>query len=147
MKKNIIKRALIGFPIGVSIGIAITIIISLIIAKGEYFPCVPSFVEEIGSEINAMILQTILVGLLGSVFSVSAIIWKIDNWSIAKQTAIYASITSTFMLSIAYVLHWMERSLKGFIVYTIIFILIFSLIWLVQYFVWKVQINKINSKL
>lgn len=68
MKKEMIRRGVIGFIAGISIGYVTSILVSLLIGEGTYQPCVPDFVEAMGSEINAVIIQTILSGLLGSSF-------------------------------------------------------------------------------
>lgn len=147
MKKQVILRALLGFPIGIAIGYIITIIISLIFAQGYYSPCVPDLVETMGSEIGAVILQSILCGLLGSSFAATSVIWEIDRLSIAKQTGVYFLINSVVMMPIAYFTNWMEHSLVGFIVYFSIFIAIFFVVWIVQYFIWKDKIRKMNLKI
>ena len=110
MKKKIFYRALIGFPIGISIGNLIMILISLGWANGYYSPCVPDLITAMGNEINAVIIQTVLCGLLGSGFSVSSVIWEIEHWSIVKQTGLYFLIISVIMLPIAYFMYWMEHS-------------------------------------
>ncbi|MGB4984270.1 MAG: DUF3021 domain-containing protein [Erysipelotrichaceae bacterium] len=147
MKKEIFKRALLGFPLGIAIGYVISIISSLIFANGYYSACVPMLIEKMGSEINAVILQTVLSGLLGSVFAGSSIIWELDEWSIIKQTVIYFMIISITMIPIAYITNWMEHSIEGFLIYFLVFVVIFSIIWLTQYLIWKANITKINSKL
>lgn len=147
MKKKVISRALLGFPVGILIGYVITILISLLFAKGYYSPCVPELVEAMGNEIHAVILQAVLSGLLGSAFSASSIIWEIENWSIAKQTGIYFVVTALVMMPVAYALNWMEHSFTGFVKYFGIFIIIFIIIWFIQYMFWKKKIEQINSKL
>ena len=125
MKKKIFYRALIGFPIGISIGNLIMILISLGWANGYYSPCVPDLITAMGSEINAVIIQTVLCGLLGSGFSVISVI----------------------MLPIAYFMYWMEHSVTGFLSYFGIFILIFAVIWIVQFIIGKKNIKRMNEKL
>lgn len=147
MKKQIIFRGLIGFPIGIAIGYIITIVISLIWGNGYYSPCVPSLAQSLGSELSAVALQAMLCGILGSGFAVSSIIWEIDYWSIAKQTFIYFIIISFLMLPTAYLTHWMEHSLSGFLIYFGIFAIIFTLIWLIQYLIMKSSISRINRKI
>lgn len=147
MKKIIIKRLLLGFPLGIAIGTTISIIISLIFANGYYSPCAPSFIEKTGSEINAVILQTILCGAVGSSFSASSVIWEIEKWSIAKQTGIYFTITAIVMLPTAYILNWMEASISGFFSYFAIFIIIFVVFWIISYLIYKANITKINSQI
>ena len=91
MKKKIIKRSLLGFPLGITMGYLITILISLGWANGYYSPCVPELISLMGNEINAVIFQTILCGILGVGFAASSVIWEMDSWSIVKQTGIHSS--------------------------------------------------------
>ena len=147
MKKKVFFRSLLGFHLGISIGYIISIIISICFGQGYYSPCAPGIIDATGSEINAVILQTILSGLVGSAFAGSSVIWEMDNWSIAKQTSIYFLITSIVMMPIAYLMNWMDHSIMGFVSYFGIFIIIFIIIWVIQYFILKSKIKKINSKL
>jgi len=126
MKKKIIMRSLLGFPIGIAIGYLITILTSLVWAKGYYSPCVPELISVMGNEINAVILQTVLCGILGTGFAANSIIWEMDNWSLVKQTGIYFSIIAAVMLPTAYFAYWMEHSVIGFVIYFGIFIFIFA---------------------
>ncbi len=145
MKKKVVLRALLGFPLGIAFGYIITILTSLVWANGFYSPCVPGLIEQMGSEINAVILQAALSGLLGGVFAASSVIWEIENWSIAKQTGIYFAITALVMMPVAYFAKWLEPTVLGFLKYFGIFTLIFIMIWVIQYFVWKSKIEKMNQ--
>ena len=100
-----------------------------------------------GNEINAVILQTVLCGILGTGFAASSVIWEIDNWSIIKQTGIYFSIISVVMLPVAYFAYWMEHSVVGFLIYFGIFVLIFGMIWITQFVIGKCNVRKMNEKL
>lgn len=147
MKKKIVLRGILGFPLGVAAGYLITIIISLIWANGYYSPCVPELVAIMGSEIKAVSLQALLSGILGTGFAAISVIWEIENWSIVKQTGIYFIISSLIMLPIAYFTHWMNHSLKGVLSYYGIFILIFVIIWIVQYIIARKNVKKMNETL
>ena len=146
MKKAVILRGLIGIPVGITIGYLITIFISLGWGNGYYSPCVPQLAEEVGSEIGAVILQTVLCAVLGAVFSAASLSWEFDHWSIVKQTGIYFLIISLTMMPIAYITHWMEHSLTGFLLYFGIFFFIGVVIWIVQYLVWRGRVKKIQEK-
>ena len=111
MKKKILLRGMLGFPLGLAMGYLITIFISLIESDGRYYPCVPELAAIMGNEIHAVLLQAVLCGILGLGFGACSVIWDIENWGIAKQTGIYFSIISVIMLPIAYILYWMEHSL------------------------------------
>lgn len=147
MKKKVLLRGVFGFPLGIAIGYVITILISLKWGQGYYSPCVPELIDRMGSEIDAVIVQTVLCGLLGAAFGASSIIWEIDSWSIVKQTGVYFAITSIVMLPFAYVMFWMEHSVKGFLSYFGIFAAIFIFIWLLQYLIGKYTVTRMNSKL
>lgn len=145
MKKKIILRSLLGFPLGVALGYIITIIISLIFADGNYYPCVPELAVAMRNEINAVLFQTFLCGILGSGFGGASVIWKIENWGLVKQTGIYFFIVSIIMMPIAFVSHWMEQSLKGVLSYFGIFFIIFAVIWIIQYAIAKRNVKKMND--
>ena len=147
MKRKIFLRGLLGIPVGITIGYLITIFISLIWAKGYYSPCVPQLVETAGSEINAVILQTFLCALLGAGFGAASVIWEAENWGIVKQTGIYFLVISLIMLPIAYFAFWMEHSIKGFFIYFGIFALIFSVIWICQFVIGKINVKRMNEGL
>lgn len=147
MKKKIFLRGIFGFPVGIAIGYLITIIISAIWANGYYSPCVPELISTTGSEINAVILQALLSGLLGTGFAASSVIWEMENWSIVKQTGIYFGIVSLIMLPTAYFLYWMEHSVVGFLSYFGIFAFIFIIIWIIQFFTGRRIVKRLNENL
>lgn len=147
MKKKIFLRSISGFPLGLAIGYLITIIISLVWANGYYSPCVPELVVMMGSEINAVLLQALLCGILGMGFAASSVIWEMDDWGITKQTGIYFLIVSVIMMPIAYITYWMEHSLKGFVSYFGIFTFVFAIVWVVQYTRGRHNVKKMNEAL
>lgn len=147
MKKKIVLRSMLGFPLGLAIGYLISILISLIWANGYYSPCVPELMVTMGSEINAVLIQALLSGIPGSGFGAASVIWEIDDWGLFKQSGIYFLIVSVIMMPIAYVLHWMEHSLKGVLSYFGIFLIIFIIIWIIQYAVAKHNVKKLNETL
>lgn len=147
MKKKIIFRILSGFPQGLALGYSISILISLLYADGSYFPFVPEFIAVMGNEINAVMLQAVLCGVIGSGFSAASVIWEVEEWGILKQTGIYFLLISVIMMPIAYATCWMEHSLKGVLSYFGIFFLIFVVIWMVQYLIVRRMVRRWNQKL
>lgn len=145
--KNIIQRALFGFPTGIAIGYVISIIISLTFGNGTYSPCTPLLIKSMRNEINAVIFQTILTGLLGSVFSSASLIWDIEEFSLLKQTLYFFLITSITMMIIAYLLKWVAPTILSLLSFLLSFIIIFAIIWLIQYLMWREKIKKLNDKI
>lgn len=69
MKKEFVGRIGVGLLGGIAVSYLITVGISITLGDGNYYPCVPGLVEQFGSEIMAVIIQTILSALLGAGFA------------------------------------------------------------------------------
>ena len=119
--------------IWIAIGYVITVMMSAFWGDGSYYPCVPAFVDAMGSEIRAVVVQTVLCGLVGMVYAAGSVVWEVDRWSLAGQTAAYFLITLGSVLPVAYAAYWMERSVAGVLSYVAIFCAIFAGIWISQY--------------
>lgn len=145
MKKKLIMRALLGFPLGIAIGYVITVIISICIGDGLFHPVTPELLETMGNEMNAVILQTALCGIMGTCFAMASIIWEIDSWSLVKQSGIYFAVICVVMFPISYFAGWMPHSTAGVLLYVGIFIAIFVLVWISQYLAWNSKIKKMND--
>ena len=146
MKKKLIGRGLIGFPVGIAIGYVITVIISICIGDGFFHPVNPELVNKMGSELNAILIQTGLSGIMGTGFAMASVIWEIDSWSLAKQSVIYFSIACVTMFPIAYITNWMKHNAIGILSYVGIFVAISGITWLIQYFVWKRKVKRMNDR-
>ena len=92
-------------------------------------------------------VQTVLCGLVGMVYAAGSVVWEVDRWSLAGQTAAYFLITLGSVLPVAYAAYWMERSVAGVLSYVAIFCAIFAGIWIFQYLGWCAKINRINKKI
>ena len=146
MKKKIMKRIWIGLPVGIAMGYIITLIISACIGDGTFYSVAPELTEKMENELNAVILQTVLCGVLGVGFAAASMIWELDSWSLAKQSGVYFLVIGVILLPIAYVTNWMQHSVVGFLSYIGIFVGIFAVVWLSQYLCWKQRIKKMNDR-
>ena len=147
MKKTLIKRGFLGFPLGIAIGFVISLIISIYIGDGTFHPARQELIKTMGDELKALIFQTVLSGIMGSGFAMSSVIWEIDSWSLAKQSGIYFMIACIIMFPIAYITNWMSHSIGGILSYIAIFVVIFVLAWIIQYFSWKRKITRVNDSI
>ena len=145
--KKIVSRVLYSFPIGISCSVGISLFLSLLFGEGKYYPFAASLVSFTGSEVKAMLMQTILSGILGSVFGGMSFIWEIERWSILKQTAVYFLSVSIPMMGISYLLYWMEHSLNGFLLYFLIFVMVFFVVWLFNFAIYWFKVRRINQEL
>ena len=147
MQRKLILRGLFGFPIGVATGFVITIMISVCVGDGSFYPVTPELIVTMGNELNAVMLQTVLCGIMGVGFAMASVIWEMDSWSLAKQSGIYFSVVCIVMLPIAYVTNWMKHTVGGVLAYVGIFVVIFLIVWLIQYSAWRRKIKKMNDSI
>lgn len=147
MKKKILIQSLVGASIGLNISFLITVAISLTVGDGRYYPVVPALTSECGSEIKAVLLQTVLALLYGAVWGGVSIVWKIEKWSLLKQTMVHLLFTSIGTFPVAYVCYWMPRDRAGIIIYFSIFVGIYLFIWITQYMGIKRRIQEMNDKI
>lgn len=147
MKKNMIKRALLGAPIGLAISTLITIISSYVLGGGSFRAVVPQLAEACGSELNAVTLQALCSMLYGAAFAGASVIWEQENWSLTRMTLIHLLICSLATFPTAYFLYWMEHSLSGVLLYFGVFLAVYAGIWLSQFSSMKKKIDAINRKM
>lgn len=142
MIKKVTLRGLMGMPLGVFISSTILLMISLIL--GEYTPAAPALVEQTGSTLRAVTLQYLLSALCGCGYGACSVIWEMESCSPLKQMIIGISLYALFTLPIAYFCYWMEHTIVGFLLYLGIFVVIFLLIWGLQYGIGKSRVKKIT---
>lgn len=100
-----------------------------------------------GTELNAVIAQTIISMIYGAILGGTSVIWTIDRWSLIKQTITHLLIYSTATFPVAYFLYWMPHNVISILIYYSVFITIYFFIWLISYTKIKITIKKINTKL
>lgn len=148
MCKKVVKAGLIGAAIGI-IGVYLwTVVISFMIEDGSrYYGCVPALVEMMGNETMAVLLQIVVSALVGGGSAAASYIWKNESWSLAKQTILYYLITCTIYFPCAYIVCWMQHSVRGAVIYYAIYTAIFIMIWIIQYLANRSKVQKINEAL
>ena len=147
MKKELLKRMLFGAPIGLAISSIITIIISLTVGDGAYYAVVPELAREMGSEINAVVLQAVLSLVYGAAWAGASVVWDAEHWSLLKMTLVHLLVTSVASFPIAYFARWMPHTLAGILMYIGIFICIYAGIWVSQYSAMKKRVQEMNEKI
>ena len=147
MKKEIVTRGIIGCLGGITICYLIPIVSSLLYGDGNFYPVVPTLIETFGNEINAVIIQFLMGGVVGSCFGLGSLIWENDNWSILKQTILHLLMSSVVMFPAAYFMQWMEHSIRGIAIYVGIFMGIYVMIWFSSYMIWWGRIRRLNREI
>ncbi|PKM40721.1 MAG: DUF3021 domain-containing protein [Firmicutes bacterium HGW-Firmicutes-9] len=147
MRKEILKRCLFGMPIGLASSTVITILISVFVGDGAYYAVVPAFAQQMGGELNAVLLQAGLSMIYGAAWAGASVIWDAEKWSLLKMTLVHLLVTTLATFPIAYFARWMPHNATGVLLYIGIFVVIYIGVWLGQYGAMKKRIQAMNAKL
>ncbi|MFZ1353603.1 MAG: DUF3021 domain-containing protein [Enterococcus aquimarinus] len=137
-----LKKIISGAFIGVGIGFTLNLIFSFL--NGEYYPGIPSFLNQYDSMLIAITVQTLIYMSLGIIQSFSTDIMNNQKRSLLSNTIIHFSIIFLPLLIVAYILHW-GRDLLGLLVIGFSVLVVYFIIWVVSYLSIKSQIDKINQ--
>jgi hypothetical protein len=131
--KNICSYGASGVLPGIAASYLIVVIISLCIGDGRFYPVVPETIQDFGSEINAVIVQTSMSAFWGFCIGIGRLILKQDSWSPFRQIVLHFLVVCVAVLPAAWVCRWMNHSLKGVLLYIGIMVSIYVFIWFVEY--------------
>lgn len=143
--KKALGYGLVGIPIGIAISTSISLFISLLI--GEYMPTANSLIEMTGSVVSAALFQYLASAALGFVSGFGCAIWQLEDWSILKRTIIHFFLLSLTFMPISIVCGWVKLHPLSILLYFGFFIVIYLVIWFVQYQAIKRKISKMNARL
>ena len=147
LKKEAVKRAIMGFIYGVFIGQTILILESLMARDGNFYPVAASLVELAGTKIGAVIIQYFLTGIIGTTFAATTVLFEIDSWSLLKQTIIHFIITSIVMYIAGFLCGWFPHKLSSTLIWFGIFIVIYVIFWISFSSYYKNKVKKMNEAL
>ena len=147
LKKEAVKRAIMGFMYGVFIGQTILILESLMARDGNFYPVAASLVELAGTKIGAVIIQYFLTGLIGTTFAATTVIFEMDSWSLLRQTILHFIITSIVMYIAGFLCGWFPHKLSSTLIWFGIFIVIYVIFWISFSSYYKNKVKKMNEAL
>ena len=147
VKKEALLISICGLAFGIALGQLIAIVISVVKGDGMFYAVVPELMSDWGTELNVVIVQAILLGVLGTVLGEASVVWEFDSWSLTKQTLTHFCLFAVPFTVIAYVLYWIPRFVGGVIASTVVFIAIYAAIWCGSYFSDKRKVKQINDEL
>ena len=147
LKKEAVKRAIMGFIYGVFIGQTILILESLMARDGNFYPVAASLVELAGTKIGAVIIQYFLTGIIGTTFAATTVLFEIDSWSLLRQTILHFIITSIVMYIAGFLCGWFPHKLSSTLIWFGIFIVIYVIFWISFSSYYKNKVKKMNEAL
>ncbi|MDR2108088.1 MAG: DUF3021 domain-containing protein [Coriobacteriales bacterium] len=150
LRKSAISRTLLGFPLGMTIGVIFVLATSFAAGDGRLHPVTPALLQWMPDELTATFWQFILCGVLGAICSGSSILFEIEHWSLARQTAVHFLLMVGSLISIASVCGWTSPtgfSLLDTVIYLAISVLVYLIIWFCMYLYWWKWTKAANRRL
>lgn len=85
------KRFAIGFLTGVVANQVVALAVSYALKLGYYMPCIASLPERVGGELNAVLLQMLVCGMLGASAGIAWHSCKQKQWTLARRAVVAVS--------------------------------------------------------
>ena len=146
MKKRILKLAVIGFFLGMLIGN----LISFLSCDKSADPLVivsPLLVQRTGSVMSAMIVNTLLSGLLGAAAWAGVIFHdpEVFDWGMTKAAVYHFLLIMVFNLPIALYCGWCPPDPLSILIYIGIMAAAYFIVWLIMYLIYKKETAELNE--
>ncbi|TPR43570.1 DUF3021 domain-containing protein [Apilactobacillus micheneri] len=145
--KKLFKLAINGCSLGISIGFTIALVFSLIFQSKNFEPSTPEFVNQFSSNISATFISLIIWALMGIVFSISSLIFRIESWGLNKKTIVHFVITYFGYSTLVFLTKWFPMSFWFIFSYTLLFIIIYIFMWKISYNIARKKVKQINKLL
>nr|WP_231635380.1 DUF3021 domain-containing protein [Staphylococcus carnosus] len=99
------------------------------------------------SEPMIMLIAVVIWGLIGVLFGLASMIYDASDWSLLKKTVLHIVICYIGFLPLAILAGWFPLTLADILFFTGIFIIVYTIIWTVNYFKNKALVDLINKEL
>jgi len=147
MRNKIIGRIVFGIFIGIDIGLLMSILFSYLSGNKIYQPAPDRFLQLFSNEITAMIASVFIWASIGALFSVTSLIFTHTEFSISKITVLHCIINYILSkkLSLKDIKRFSDTRYK--VSFTVIYIFVYFIVWIVFMLINKRYISEINAKL
>lgn len=151
MIKKAIFRGINSFMYAIGIYTVLQLILSAINQKAGMIPVLPEFSAQFQNEAIAMLVQTVLIGIIGAAFGAGSVLMELERLSLIAQSILYFIVTTAVGLPIGcfcWGFHkYPQTRLSMGLSYLISYLTVYIVNWVIQYRLCKSNIEQINKKL
>ncbi|WP_105207124.1 DUF3021 domain-containing protein [Streptococcus suis] len=145
------KKYILSASLGVSVGTVISIITSSIFGKGTYLPLNPlstmgAYYLSNFNQVTVMLICVLIWAAIGILFQLADKIFEQD-WSLLRMTATHFCITALGFTPLGILAGWFPVKLGALLFFWLIFVLVYALLFLINYRKMERQIKDINGRL
>ncbi|MGQ7353887.1 DUF3021 domain-containing protein [Streptococcus suis] len=145
------KKYLLSASMGVTIGSLISIIMAGFFGRGYYLPVNPH--STMGaiylarfSQPMVMLISVLIWGAIGVLFQAADKIFEQD-WSLMRMTATHFLVTAIGFTPLAILAGWFPVNLAGLLFFWLIFVLVYALLFFINYKKMEASVQAINRHL
>ena len=145
------KKYILSASLGVSIGTIISIITSSIFGQGTYLPLNPlstmgAYYLAHFTQTTVMLICVVVWASIGLLFQLADKIYQQD-WSLLHMTTTHFFITALGLTSLGILAGWFPLNLGSLLLFWLIFVLLYALLFFLNYRKMERYIKDINSGL
>lgn len=127
------SRFLINSLIGIIVGMTVGMVMWMLYSPGDL-------------EGRSFTLHIIMSGLHGLIPCGAMTVYQIESWGLTKSTVVHATITLATILLIELPMKWFTWG-TDFAIAMVIYVILYTIIWLCNYLYWKHTVNEMNDQL
>ena len=95
----------------------------------------------------AIFKSIISLSIMAFIIAGSSVVWQIDRLGLGFASLIHGSLLYVCYLTVYLLNNWIKKEIIPFIVFTAIYIVTYTLIWLIVYLTEKHKAKKLNQSL
>jgi len=104
------------------------------------------FAGKAGGALTATLLQPLLIGLIGFAFGAGSVLFEIEKWSFLKQGAAHLTVTAAVWIPVE-LFCFSPITPPILISFTLSAAATYAITWVIQYFVWRAQVRRLNEQI
>ncbi len=95
---------------------------------------------------RSFILHLVMSAIHGLIPCGAMTVYEIESWGVTKSTVVHATITLATILAIELPMKWFSLNAE-FAIAMLIYVVIYTFIWLCNYLHWKHEVREMNDQL
>ncbi|CYV10688.1 TPA: DUF3021 domain-containing protein [Streptococcus suis] len=145
------KKYILSASLGIAIGTIISIITSAVFGQGTYLPLNPfstmgAYYLSNFNQVTVMLICVVIWAAIGLLFQLADTIFEQD-WSLLRMTATHFGITVLGFTPLGILAGWFPVKLGALLFFWLIFVLVYALLFFLNYRKMERQIKDINGRL
>lgn len=130
--RSALRRAVIGFALGLLTGTGILCLTGPGALRGD---------------LGQLALYQLSSSVYGAAVMGASVVYDVERWSVTRATLIHMLVTLGGLCLLGLAQGWLGPTLFGFVVPTIGCVVLYAVIWLIQYLSLRRRIEHVNLKL